>query len=268
MTHLLVALQIRTVSHRPAALPTVEQIMWTQTIACVGFTQWRKTSGADVVSLRAAGHRADGAWTRSVTGLLRGDFITSTCLSGRVRRWPGTNWNNNFLPPRLKWDVRQKFDTSAYFTSVRFSLQTGWSFRQSGKVGHKSVDTLSAVWSHMISKWGAINYPRLIELSVLSLSISTYWTLLDKLIAVICHLWHLGWKREASSLKPHAVNAWLSSEDILSPVSCWVEERELRSNHLVLRRRLIPVTCCFNGLVLMDVGSWIHTDGFEILSSE
>lgn len=29
-----------------------------------------------------------GVWSQSVTGLLRGDFVTSTCLSGRVKRRP------------------------------------------------------------------------------------------------------------------------------------------------------------------------------------
>lgn len=41
--------------------------------------------------------------------------------------------------------------------------------------------------------------------------------------------------------------------------SCWVEERELRAKHFVLRRRLISLTCCFYGLVLIDVGTVTFT---------
>lgn len=148
----------------------------------------------------------------------------------------------------------------------------------------------------MISKWGTIKYPRLIN--VLSLSISPYLTLLENWIAVISRLKSLAvtvrisnqnslknfkfWIIAPSWPSPpkyiQSVKAFLSwdeserppvwSHTLLTPgsvkwrdliTSCWVEERELRSKHFVLRRRLISLTCCFYGLLLIDVGTVTFT---------
>lgn len=151
--HLLEALFLKTslctVSRRRTALPTIEQLMWNQTIACVGFAQWRKTSVADVVSLCAIGHRADGAWMRSVTGLLRGDFITSTCLSGRVSGDDEEQIAKAASFPQIKvrrwreiWHL-DIFHISPFRFAHLLELQT---------VQKSYIHTLSALLSRIISK--------------------------------------------------------------------------------------------------------------------
>lgn len=70
------------------------QLLWNLTASSVGHLhsagKFCRCGSQWVIWLWAAEQSSwgPGVWSQSVTGLLRGDFVTSTCLSGRVKRRP------------------------------------------------------------------------------------------------------------------------------------------------------------------------------------